>query len=108
MEPITTALELMPLLKVVNANHRLGIEVSIDRDKISASKQLEYMSSWAYARKGKLPSFFTLIYAGVDKNGCIMIDNYCNTCEDGCGVGDRGECAMLFNGKFLNELHDLN
>lgn len=103
---ITEAIELMPLLVVKDANHRLGVIVTIDRDKVK-SKVNEMTSSWIHARKGKLPSFFTLVFSHIDSKCRVWVDNYCNIIEDGDGL-ERGECTMVFDNGILVELHDLN
>lgn len=105
-EQIKDALALLPIMEVINENHRLGIQVRLDRDKVKF-KLDEFASSWAYARKNRMPSFFTLFFSGINKDAQVIIDNYCNIIEDGDGL-ERGECTMVFDGCNLIELHDLN
>jgi len=63
---------------------------------------------WSHAGK-YCPSFFTLVFAGFDKDLNLIVDNYCNIIEQGDLKYDRGECTLYINDKKkIVNIYELN
>lgn len=98
--------ELFPFVKIVDENHRLGTIVDIDKTELKYNPR-KYNYDWIYAGK-RSPNHFTLVFAGIDKNCNLLVDNYCNIIEEGDLDYDRGECSIVITDKKeIVQIYDL-